>query len=78
LPAEQHGFTPRQRISINTAINTESFRTQIHSLGFTGDWNREDNATSPPSYHWLSGFFYSYLNMDWLTSTISRYGGAGN
>ncbi len=57
LPAEQYavqtGTLPRK----TTEQNIETFRRQIKSLGFSYDWDREINTTSPDYYRWTQWIF---------------------
>ncbi|UPA28359.1 MAG: leucine--tRNA ligase [Verrucomicrobiota bacterium] len=57
LPAEQHAIATGKHPSINTAANIDRFRTQIQSLGFAIDWDREVNTTSPDYYRWTQWIF---------------------
>jgi leucyl-tRNA synthetase len=47
LPAEQHAMKTGEHPRINTEQNTDNFRRQLKSLGFSYDWSREVNTTDP-------------------------------
>jgi len=57
LPAEQYaldtGNDPREFTNYNIA----NFRRQLQSLGFSYDWDREVNTTSPDYYKWTQWIF---------------------
>src|SRR5688572_15275992 len=57
LPAEQHalatGTHPRDTIRDNVA----TFRRQLDRLGFSYDWSREINTTSPDYVRWTQWIF---------------------
>ena len=57
LPAEnyaiQTGIHPREV----TEKNVANFKRQIKSLGFSYDWDREINTTSPEYYRWTQWIF---------------------
>jgi len=57
LPAEQYaldtGNDPREFTNYNIA----NFRRQLQSLGFSYDWDREINTTSPDYYKWTQWIF---------------------
>ncbi|GGE48994.1 leucine--tRNA ligase [Pullulanibacillus camelliae] len=57
LPAEQYaldtGNDPREFTNHNIA----NFRRQLQSLGFSYDWDREINTTSPDYYKWTQWIF---------------------
>ena len=57
LPAEnyaiKHGIPPAE----STALNIETFRRQIKSLGFDYNWAHEVNTSDPEYYKWTQWFF---------------------
>lgn len=57
LPTEnfaiKHGIHPREV----TKKNTDNFRRQMQSLGFSFDWSREINTTDPKYYRWTQWIF---------------------
>jgi leucyl-tRNA synthetase len=63
LPAENHAIKTGVHPKANTAENIENFRRQIKSLGFSYDWDREINTSSPEYYRWTQWWFqFLYKN----------------
>ncbi len=63
LPAENHAIKTGIHPKDNTADNIENFRRQIKSLGFSYDWSREINTSSPEYYRWTQWWFqFLYKN----------------
>ena len=64
LPAEnyaiKHGIHPK----ISTDDNIERFRTQIKSLGFSYDWDREISTHEPDYYKWTQWIFLKMWEQD--------------
>ncbi len=62
LPTENYaiktGITP-QKV---TKQNTDIFRRQLKSLGFSFDWSREINTTDPAYYKWTQWIFLQMFN----------------
>lgn len=57
LPAENYAIKTGTHPSITTAANIERFRSQIKSLGFSYDWDREVDTSSPEYYRWTQWIF---------------------
>ncbi|OEH92120.1 leucine--tRNA ligase [Bacillus solimangrovi] len=57
LPAEQYALDTGNDPADFTKINTDNFRRQIKSLGFSYDWDREVNTTDPNYYKWTQWIF---------------------
>ncbi|MCH8486232.1 MAG: leucine--tRNA ligase [Candidatus Cyclonatronum sp.] len=57
LPAEQYAIKTGTHPRITTEKNIERFKTQLKSLGFAYDWDREINTTSPDYYRWTQWIF---------------------
>lgn len=57
LPAEnyaiKHNISPRQAI----AENTGKFKQQLMQMGFSYDWSREIDSSTPEYYRWTQWFF---------------------
>lgn len=57
LPAENYaiktGIAPQKA----TKDNTDNFRRQLKSLGFSYDWSREIDSSQPGYYRWTQWFF---------------------
>ncbi|WP_048602764.1 leucine--tRNA ligase [Rubeoparvulum massiliense] len=57
LPAEQYAFKTGIHPREITKQNTNNYRRQIKSLGFSYDWDREINTTDPEYYKWTQWIF---------------------
>ncbi|WP_165244340.1 leucine--tRNA ligase [Paludisphaera soli] len=57
LPAEQYAVQTNTHPRITTQANIDNFRRQIKSLGFSYDWSREVDTTSPDYYRWTQWIF---------------------
>jgi leucyl-tRNA synthetase len=57
LPAENYAIKTGTHPSITTAANVETFRTQIKTLGFSYDWDREVDTSTEDYYRWTQWIF---------------------
>ncbi len=57
LPAERYAVRMGVHPSITTKQNTDVFRRQLKSLGFSYDWNREIFTSDPSYYRWTQWIF---------------------
>jgi len=57
LPAEQYAVQTNTHPRVTTKANVDNFRRQIKSLGFSYDWDREVDTTSPEYYKWTQWIF---------------------
>ena len=57
LPAEQYAIQTGQHPAKTTATNISRFRSQLKSLGFSYDWEREVDTTDPSYYKWTQWIF---------------------
>jgi leucyl-tRNA synthetase len=57
LPAEQYAIQTGTHPAETTASNVDNFRSQLQSLGFSYDWDREINTTHPEYYKWTQWVF---------------------
>ncbi len=57
LPAEQYAVETGTHPEITTRKNIDRFRKQIKSLGFSYDWDREIDTTSPEYFKWTQWIF---------------------
>ena len=57
LPAEQYAIQTGTHPAVTTEKNVDQFRRQLQELGFSYDWNREVNTTSPDYYKWTQWIF---------------------
>ncbi len=57
LPTENYAIKTGIHPKIATKKNTDTFRRQLKSLGFSFDWSREINTTNPKYYKWTQWIF---------------------
>ena len=57
LPTENFAIKNKIHPRIVTKNNVERFKNQLHSLGFSFDWDREINTTDPNYYKWTQWIF---------------------
>jgi leucyl-tRNA synthetase len=57
LPAENYAIKTGTHPSVTTAENIRRFRSQIKALGFSYDWDREVDTSSPEYYRWTQWIF---------------------
>ena len=57
LPTENYAIKNHIHPKIVTKNNVEHFKNQLHSLGYSFDWDREINTTDPEYYHWTQWIF---------------------
>ncbi|MBQ6135242.1 MAG: leucine--tRNA ligase [Bacilli bacterium] len=57
LPAEQYAISTGNHPAIFTNKNIETFRSQLKSLGFSYDWDREISTSDPKYYKWTQWIF---------------------
>ena len=57
LPTENYAIKKGIHPSVATKRNTDTFRKQLKSLGFSFDWSREVNTTDPAYYKWTQWIF---------------------
>jgi leucyl-tRNA synthetase len=62
LPAEQYAVETGTHPAETTQKNIIRIRTQIKSLGFSYDWQREVNTTDPNYYRWTQWIFLKFFN----------------
>ncbi|KAI9197693.1 hypothetical protein LWI28_002648 [Acer negundo] len=61
LPAEQYAIETGTHPKITTLRNINRFRTQLKSLGFSYDWDREISTIEPDFYKWTQWIFLQLL-----------------
>lgn len=61
LPTENYAIKTGIQPAIVTKKNTDIFRRQLKSLGFSFDWSREINTTDPKYYKWTQWIFLQLL-----------------
>ncbi len=57
LPAEQHAILTGTHPRETTVQNIETFKRQLKMLGFSYDWSREIDTTSPDYVRWTQWIF---------------------
>ncbi len=57
LPAENYAIKSGVHPKESTEANIKTFTRQIKSLGFSYDWSREVNTSSPDYYRWTQWLF---------------------
>ena len=57
LPTENYAIKNKIHPKIVTKNNVERFKAQLHSLGYSFDWDREINTTDPDYYKWTQWIF---------------------
>lgn len=78
LPTENHAIKTGIHPADVTKKNTDNFRRQMKSLGFSFDWSREINTTDPEYYTWTQWIFLQLfkkglaykakMNINWCPS----------
>ncbi|KAF7840596.1 leucine--tRNA ligase, chloroplastic/mitochondrial [Senna tora] len=61
LPAEQYAIETGTHPKITTVRNINRFRSQLKSLGFSYDWDREISTIEPDYYKWTQWIFLQLL-----------------
>ncbi len=57
LPAEQYAIKTGTHPRVTTQKNIQRFREQVRSFGFSFDWSREIDTTSPEYFKWTQWIF---------------------
>ena len=57
LPTENYAIKNKIHPKVVTANNVSRFKEQLHSLGYSLDWDREVNTTDPDYYKWTQWIF---------------------
>ncbi|MBR1812243.1 MAG: leucine--tRNA ligase [Lachnospiraceae bacterium] len=78
LPTENYAIKNKIHPRIVTENNVHRFKTQLQSLGYSFDWDREVNTTDPGYYKWTQWIFLklfkaglaykSEMPINWCTS----------
>ncbi|HIA27642.1 MAG TPA: leucine--tRNA ligase [Planctomycetes bacterium] len=61
LPAEQYAIERGVHPDVSTRENIEVYRSQLQTMGFSYDWNREFSTSDPGYYHWTQWIFLKLL-----------------
>ncbi len=62
LPTENYAIQNHIHPKIVTKNNVERFKKQLHSLGYSFDWDREINTTDADYYKWTQWIFLKFFN----------------
>mgnify|MGYP001122128294 FL=1 len=62
LPTENYAIKNHIHPKIVTKNNVERFKGQLHSLGYSFDWDREINTTDVGYYKWTQWIFLKLFN----------------
>lgn len=62
LPAENYAIKTGVHPDVSTHQNIETFIRQIRALGFSYDWQREIDTSSPEYYKWTQWIFLEMYN----------------
>jgi len=65
LPAENYAIKTKVHPNESTHKNIKHFKEQIKSLGFSYDWEREIDTSSPEYYKWTQWFFLFLYKNGW-------------
>ncbi|MBP3458707.1 MAG: leucine--tRNA ligase [Lachnospiraceae bacterium] len=78
LPTENYAIQNKIHPKTVTENNVKRFKGQLHSLGYSFDWDREINTTDPEYYKWTQWIFLklfkaglaykSEMPINWCTS----------
>jgi leucyl-tRNA synthetase len=71
LPAEQYAIRTGQHPRQTTTANIEVFKRQIKALGFSYDWSREIDTTSPDYFKWTQWIFLKLYN-SWFNPATNK------
>ena len=61
LPTENYAIKTGRPPAEITKKNTDTFRRQLKSIGFSFDWSREINTTDPKYYKWTQWIFLQFF-----------------
>lgn len=62
LPTENYAIKNKIHPKTVTENNVKRFKEQLHSQGYSFDWDREVNTTDPEYYHWTQWIFLKLFN----------------
>lgn len=61
LPTENYAIKTGIHPAIVSKTNSDTFRRQLKSLGFSFDWSREIDTSNPEYYKWTQWIFLQFL-----------------
>ncbi len=71
LPAERYAMQTGIHPSVTTRQNIDNFRRQLKALGFSYDWEREIDTTSPDYYKFTQWIFLKLFN-SWYDPQLKK------
>ena len=71
LPAEQYAIQTGQHPAITTEKNLARYREQLDKIGFSFDWDREVQTSSPKYYKWTQWIFKQLFN-SWYNAEADK------
>ncbi|MEQ9440532.1 MAG: leucine--tRNA ligase [Cyclobacteriaceae bacterium] len=71
LPAEQYAIQTGQHPEITTAQNITRYKEQLRNLGFSYDWDKEVQTSSPDFYKWTQWIFMQ-LFQSWYNKVTDK------
>ncbi len=71
LPAEQYAIQTGQHPAITTEKNLARYREQLDKIGFSFDWDREIQTSSPKYYKWTQWIFKQIFN-SWYNKNTNK------
>jgi leucyl-tRNA synthetase len=71
LPAEQYAIKTGQHPAVTTRENVAKFKSQLKSIGFSYDWQREINTTDPRYFKWTQWIFLKIYN-SWFNPKTNK------
>ena len=87
LPAEQYAIQTGQHPALTTQTNIARYREQLDKIGFSFDWSREVQTSSPEYYKWtqwiFGELFNSWYNIDTnkaeaIDTLVAKFETSGN
>jgi leucyl-tRNA synthetase len=71
LPAEQYAIRTGEHPAVTTRQNIAKFKSQLKSIGFSYDWQREINTTDPEYFRWTQWIFLKIYN-SWFNPKTNK------
>jgi leucyl-tRNA synthetase len=71
LPAEQYAIKTGQHPAVTTRENIAKFKSQLKSIGFSYDWQREISTTDPRYFKWTQWIFLKIYN-SWFNPKTNK------
>ncbi len=62
LPTENYAMKNKMHPATITKNNVARFKSQLKSIGYSFDWDREVNTTDPHYYKWTQWIFLKFFN----------------